>query len=435
MRDAIAPLMQDDLGRAAVEDERREPEDRALAAAERALQMLFPFQDHCGFQPSGRQPRRSCRRISWTAALRPRMIASERHVRLAQRLADGLCGALDGAGAGQGRRADPRAAQRRPERSGNSQAGGSSRPGSRSCRDRRFRHAGPSASLRRLRLMASPNLPESHCRSHRPDRLLVQRLLRIFLPARRLPVSRPHGPKYSVQAEWARAVWGSLSREMWRPGRQIPAQGATIGAMPSRADPLKQIAAFNRGRNPELLALKYRKMAATPFGYFRGTNPLFHADWPGAAWLERMPAVWLNGDLHIENFGTYRGDNRLVYFDIGDFDDGALGPARARPHPLPGRRAHGRARDGLRRAPRQRAQPPVPRRLSRGADRRQGALDRAAHRRRRDRRVAHQAGAPHPGRPAGQAHGDAQGQAPPAHRHRQGAAARAGGARARCRLS
>jgi uncharacterized protein (DUF2252 family) len=96
--------------------------------------------------------------------------------------------------------------------------------------------------------------------------------------------------------------------------------------MPSRADPLKQIASFNRGRNPELLALKYRKMAATPFGYFRGTNHLFHADWPGAAWLERMPAVWLNGDLHIENFGTYRGDNRLVYFDVGDFDDGALGP-------------------------------------------------------------------------------------------------------------
>ncbi len=96
--------------------------------------------------------------------------------------------------------------------------------------------------------------------------------------------------------------------------------------MPSRADPLRAIAGFNRGRHPELLALKYRKMAATPFGYFRGTNHLFHADWPGAAWLERMPAVWLNGDLHIENFGTYRGDNRLVYFDIGDFDDGALGP-------------------------------------------------------------------------------------------------------------
>ena len=97
--------------------------------------------------------------------------------------------------------------------------------------------------------------------------------------------------------------------------------------MPSRADPLKEIAAFNQGRNPELLALKYRKMAATPFGYFRGTNHLFHGHWPAKRWLDRMPAVWLNGDLHIENFGTYRGDNRLVYFDIGDFDDGALGPA------------------------------------------------------------------------------------------------------------
>lgn len=97
--------------------------------------------------------------------------------------------------------------------------------------------------------------------------------------------------------------------------------------MPSRrADPLTAIAAFNRGRNPVLLALKYRKMAASLFGYFRGTNNLFHADWPRESWLEKMPAVWLNGDLHIENFGTYRGDNRLVYFDIGDFDDGALGP-------------------------------------------------------------------------------------------------------------
>jgi uncharacterized protein (DUF2252 family) len=96
--------------------------------------------------------------------------------------------------------------------------------------------------------------------------------------------------------------------------------------MPSRPDPIREIAAFNKGRLPDLLALKYRKMAADPFGYFRGTNHLFHANWPGRAWLERMPAAWLNGDLHIENFGTYRGDNRLVYFDVGDFDDGALGP-------------------------------------------------------------------------------------------------------------
>ena len=90
---------------------------------------------------------------------------------------------------------------------------------------------------------------------------------------------------------------------------------------------LSRIAKFNAGRIPALLALKYRKMAATPFGFFRGTCHLFHEDWPKRSRLNAAPLVWLNGDLHLENFGTYRSDNRLTYFDIGDFDEGGLGPA------------------------------------------------------------------------------------------------------------
>ena len=34
--------------------------------------------------------------------------------------------------------------------------------------------------------------------------------------------------------------------------------------------------------------------------------------------------IWVCGDLHFENFGTYKGDNRLVYFDINDFDEAVL---------------------------------------------------------------------------------------------------------------
>ncbi len=85
------------------------------------------------------------------------------------------------------------------------------------------------------------------------------------------------------------------------------------------------LTAYNTGRVPALLARKYQRMAADPFAFFRGTVHLFHADFPKG--LGRFPAVWLNGDLHLENFGTYRGDNRLTYFDLGDFDEGALGPA------------------------------------------------------------------------------------------------------------
>ena len=41
---------------------------------------------------------------------------------------------------------------------------------------------------------------------------------------------------------------------------------------------------------------------------------------------KRQPLTWLCGDLHLENSGSYKGDDRLTYFDISDFDEAALGP-------------------------------------------------------------------------------------------------------------
>ncbi|TDQ82007.1 uncharacterized protein (DUF2252 family) [Dongia mobilis] len=76
-----------------------------------------------------------------------------------------------------------------------------------------------------------------------------------------------------------------------------------------------------------LLALRQRKMAQSAFAHFRGTGEDFHRRTLPELLRLKAPAVWLNGDLHLENFGTYRGDNRLTYFDIGDFDDACLGPA------------------------------------------------------------------------------------------------------------
>ena len=87
-----------------------------------------------------------------------------------------------------------------------------------------------------------------------------------------------------------------------------------------------RITAFNTGRDPERLAIKYRKMKADALGFFRGTCHLFAEDWPVTSRLNETPAVWVCGDLHIENFGAYRGDNRLLYFDITDFDESVLAP-------------------------------------------------------------------------------------------------------------
>jgi len=92
-------------------------------------------------------------------------------------------------------------------------------------------------------------------------------------------------------------------------------------------DIVRNIQQFNAGRDPERLALKYQKMRADPFVFLRGSCHLFYDRLPDERLFVRAPAVWICGDLHLENFGSYKGDNRLVYFDVNDFDEAALAPA------------------------------------------------------------------------------------------------------------
>ncbi|HXQ81969.1 MAG TPA: DUF2252 family protein [Opitutaceae bacterium] len=82
---------------------------------------------------------------------------------------------------------------------------------------------------------------------------------------------------------------------------------------------------YNDGRDPALLALKWTKMRESAFAFFRGTAPLFFRTWaklsPGSS-----PPAWICGDAHLENLGSYRGANRVPYFDLNDFDECCLAP-------------------------------------------------------------------------------------------------------------
>jgi uncharacterized protein (DUF2252 family) len=93
------------------------------------------------------------------------------------------------------------------------------------------------------------------------------------------------------------------------------------------ADLVDRLRAFNADREPERLAMKYRAMRAGPFAFFRGTCHLFYEDLPRGSALDAAPSAWISGDLHLENFGVYKGDNRLAYFDLNDFDEACLAPA------------------------------------------------------------------------------------------------------------
>ena len=75
---------------------------------------------------------------------------------------------------------------------------------------------------------------------------------------------------------------------------------------------------------PALLAIKWQRMAASPFGFFRGAVPVMAAD------LAVLPHTGiftqLCGDAHVRNLGAYAAPDGRLVFDINDFDETIRGP-------------------------------------------------------------------------------------------------------------
>ena len=88
----------------------------------------------------------------------------------------------------------------------------------------------------------------------------------------------------------------------------------------------ERILAFNKDRLPDIVQLKYVGMAENVYRFYRGTCHLFYEDFCKAEQIPESPLTWICGDLHMENYGSYKGDNRLVYFDLNDFDESVLAP-------------------------------------------------------------------------------------------------------------
>jgi uncharacterized protein (DUF2252 family) len=91
-----------------------------------------------------------------------------------------------------------------------------------------------------------------------------------------------------------------------------------------RRDPLQLLQESMRGRIPKLVALKYQRMAASPFGFFRGALPVMAYDLS----LAKTPGITaqLCGDAHVRNLGAYAGPDGRLVFDINDFDETIAGP-------------------------------------------------------------------------------------------------------------
>ena len=91
-----------------------------------------------------------------------------------------------------------------------------------------------------------------------------------------------------------------------------------------RIDAIELIEEQSATRVPELVSLRYERMGASPFTFFRGTAIIMAHD------LATQPVSGIEvqciGDAHIANFGVFSSPTRHLVFDVNDFDETAPGP-------------------------------------------------------------------------------------------------------------
>jgi uncharacterized protein (DUF2252 family) len=92
----------------------------------------------------------------------------------------------------------------------------------------------------------------------------------------------------------------------------------------NRTDPLEILALQATTRIPDLVPIRYGRMAASAFAFFRGAAAVMAAD---LAHEEQTGLeVQLCGDAHLSNFGGFASPDRDLIFDVNDFDETIPGP-------------------------------------------------------------------------------------------------------------
>jgi uncharacterized protein (DUF2252 family) len=122
--------------------------------------------------------------------------------------------------------------------------------------------------------------------------------------------------------------------------RPTPKQRRAYGRAQRATAPLEAHGAFRRpadardavtlleeqsaDRLPELVPIRYGRMLATEFTFYRGAARLMAADLAGT--VRSGLDVQMCGDAHVSNFGFYGSPERRLVFDANDFDETLPGP-------------------------------------------------------------------------------------------------------------
>jgi uncharacterized protein (DUF2252 family) len=89
-------------------------------------------------------------------------------------------------------------------------------------------------------------------------------------------------------------------------------------------DIIKLLEESDADRIPGLIPVKYQRMSVSPFTFFRGTAIIQARDLANS----RVSGITVQacGDCHLANFGGFASPERVLVFDINDFDETFPGP-------------------------------------------------------------------------------------------------------------
>ena len=134
-----------------------------------------------------------------------------------------------------------------------------------------------------------------------------------------MPSAPTKSPPTDTVSPEERAAAGKAAREKvprsshgeWKPAAR-------------RRDPVKVLEDQAKSRVPELVPIRYGRMLASPFTFFRGAAAIMAMD------LAKTPESGLRvqacGDAHLSNFGVFAAPDRSLVLDVNDFDETLPGP-------------------------------------------------------------------------------------------------------------
>ncbi len=115
-------------------------------------------------------------------------------------------------------------------------------------------------------------------------------------------------------------------REAGKAARKVLPRSTIAAWEPAsgRPDPVEVLEGQARTRVADLVPIRYGRMAASPFAFYRGAAAVMA--WDLGQLAHTGLGVQLCGDAHLANFGGFAAPDRQLVFDLNDFDETLPGP-------------------------------------------------------------------------------------------------------------